>query len=123
MLFMDLTINDTLVYQGQAVFGQIPVRTDIYLEMPGIFIFVDTQGLTDPQWEGLGDRYRLGYFDSTGSVEIPLSATPVQNLAVVLSGQNCIIGLYDQTIDTTLSVGHSLPVGADAGYTRQEFLA
>jgi hypothetical protein len=35
-----------------------------YRGFRGDFIFLDTQGLNDPKWPGLGDRYRLVYLNA-----------------------------------------------------------
>jgi hypothetical protein len=86
-------------------------------------MFVDNLGLTDPEWEGLNSRYSLLYFSADTPVEIPLQAAPVQNFTCILGGQNCVFGLYDQPIDTVLPPEGQLPIGFDAGYVRQQFLA
>lgn len=101
MLYMDLNVNGTQLFQCQPCFGQFLVRPDDYLGFDGAFMFVDTQGWTDPTWEGLGTRYLLLYFSDSPIQTIPIKAVPVQNLAVVVNNQNCIIGLYDQFIDMT----------------------
>jgi hypothetical protein len=38
---------------------------DEYLGFIGDLAFFDTQGMTDPDWTGLGSRYILGYFFPT----------------------------------------------------------
>jgi hypothetical protein len=99
MLYMDLSVNGTQLFQCQPCFGQLLIRYDAYLGFDGAFMFVDMQGWSDPAWEDLGTRYQLLYFSESPIQYIPLKAVPVQNLAVVVNNQNCIIGLYDQFID------------------------
>lgn len=123
MLFMDLVVNNTLLYQGQVALGQAPIQDPAYLGFDGVLMFIDTLGLLDPQWEDLNTRYFLVYLSENTPVTIPLQPAPVQNLAVVLNNQNCFIGLYDQLIATDLPNGAALPVGADATYLRQSCLA
>lgn len=40
-----------------------------YLGFVGDFMFVDTQGQDDPQWEGLGTRWVLVYIEATDFVD------------------------------------------------------
>jgi hypothetical protein len=122
---MDLTVNNVVVFQGQVCPGQALLRYDAYLGFSGALVFIDTQGWTDPAWEGLNSRYLLAYYSETPTppLVIPLQAVPVQNLAVELGGQNCVIGVYDQLLATSPPVGSSeLPVGADSAYIDQAFL-
>lgn len=45
-------------------YGQL-LKDRQYLGFVGDFIFVDTQGLTDPFYKGLGTRYQLVYLQSS----------------------------------------------------------
>ena len=128
MLFMDLSIDNALLYRGQVVLGQVPIRKEEYLGFIGSLTFIDFQGYDTPTWDAIGgfnSRFQLMYLQDTTQppLWVPLQTTPVQNLAVILGGQNCVIGLYDQLIDTALPTGTALPIGADAGYTRQSLFA
>ena len=126
MLYMDLAKNDVQLFTGEACFGQKFVCYKEYLGVGGGFIFLDTQGMTDPAWSELNSRYILLFFSSTAGVpalQIPLQAVPVQSLSIVLNGENYTIGLYDQLIATALPPRGKLPVDADSGYINQQFLA
>ena len=123
MLYMDLSVNNVVVFQGQVCPGQTLLRGDVYLGVTGALMLVDTQGWVDPTWADLGTRFILAYFSAQPPQIIPLQATPVQNLVVVLGGQNCVIGLYDQSAPTAQPSGSAMPTGVGEGYARQAFLA
>ncbi len=123
MLYMDLKVNGTQIYQCQPCFGQMLIRSDSYLGVDGGLMFADTQGWDDPTWDGLGGRYQLLYLSDQPIQVIPLKASPVQNLACILNGQNCVIGVYDQALATSAPPGAIVPVGSDLAYTNQALLA
>lgn len=124
MLFMDLMVNNVQLFSGLAVRGQTLLEPKAYLGFSGGLMFVDTQGFNDPSWDTLNTRYWLIFFSETNiPVQVPLQAVPIQNLTVELDGQVCVIGLYDQEFPSAVPAGCVLPVGADAGYTNQAFLA
>ena len=123
MLFMDLTINNQIVFQGQPALGQVLLMHKNYLGFTGGLMFVDTQGFDDPSWDGLNARYLLIYLSDGPAAQIPLQATPIQNLTVNLGGQICVIGLYEQPFPSSVPAYSALPVGFDEGYTNQAFLA
>lgn len=61
-LFMDLAINNIT----SIVFGEICQNLNRIVRYPyigflGDFIFYDTQGVSDPEYTGLGTRYQLLY--------------------------------------------------------------
>jgi len=60
-LYIDLTADGSVVLQG--VICQNGNRLVRYRHLPfsGELFFVDLQGNSDPQWDGLGARYRLYY--------------------------------------------------------------
>lgn len=124
MLFMDLTVNNQTIFTGQFCPGQTLLRPDAYLGVTGSLVFLDFSGFADPTYDQLNARYQLMYWNGTDvPLFVPLSATPVQSLFTILNNQNCVIGLYDQLIDTTVPSGAALPTGADASYVAQSFLA
>ncbi len=67
-LFLDLSINDVPIISG--VIGQYRNRIvrDGYLGFLGDLCFNDTQGTSDPDYTGLGDRFQLIYLEP-GEVE------------------------------------------------------
>jgi len=101
VLYMDLKVNGTQLFNCQICLGQLLLRSDDYLGFDGGLMFADAQGWNDPTWDGLGSRYQLLYLSDNPIQVIPLKATPVQNLAVVLNNQNCVIGIYEQALDFT----------------------
>ena len=124
MLFMDLTVNNQVIFTGQFCPGQTLLRPDAYLGVTGALVFVDFQGFNDPTYDSINGRYQLMYWNGTATpLFIPAQAVPVQNFVAVLGGQNCVVGLYDQLIDTAVPSGAALPAGADQGYIAQAFLA
>jgi hypothetical protein len=122
MLYMDLNANNTQLFQGQECPGQTLIRDDSYLGLSGALMFVDTLGMQDPSWDGLNDRHLLVYLSSGAPQVIPIQAAPVQNLSVVLDGQNCTIGIYDQLLATQPVTG-AVAVIPDPGYINQSLLA
>lgn len=70
-LFCDVYVNNALIIGG--VIGQNLNRIvrDAYLGFDGDLIFFDTQGSSDPDYTGLGDRYVLLYLLAN---EIPSGA-------------------------------------------------
>ena len=60
---MDLTVNEVPIMQGvPCLYGNKMVRYS-YLGFKGDLIFIDNDGESDPQWEGLGSRYLLYYIE------------------------------------------------------------
>ena len=58
-LFVDLAVNEVAVVSGIiAREGTLLLRYP-RLGFVGDLLFVDMQGAADPQWTGLGDRWRL----------------------------------------------------------------
>jgi hypothetical protein len=60
-LFMDVYVNNTLIIAGVLCLNLNRIVRDLYLGFSGDFVFVDTQGTTDPTYAGLGSRYQLVY--------------------------------------------------------------
>ena len=62
-MYMDLTVNEVPIMQGvPCLHGNKMVRYP-YLGFKGDLIFIDNDGESDPQWEGLGSRYLLYYIE------------------------------------------------------------
>lgn len=62
-LFMDLYVGNSLVVCGVICENLNRIVRSAYLGFDGDFAFVDTQGLSDPIYYGLGSRWQLVYFD------------------------------------------------------------
>lgn len=62
-IFIDVYVNDVLIIGGVICQNKNRIVRSKYLGYIGDLAFFDTQGNSDPEWEGLGDRYLLGYFD------------------------------------------------------------
>lgn len=60
-LFMDVYVSDALVIGGVACRDRNRIVRDAYLGFAGDLAWVDTQGLLDPYYTGLGARWVLVY--------------------------------------------------------------
>lgn len=65
LLYMDVYVSNTLVVGGVVARNAVRIVRDAYFGFLGDFLFVDTQGILDPQVAGLGTRWLLLYFDTT----------------------------------------------------------
>lgn len=63
-LFVDVYLNGVLVIGGVIAQNYNRIVRSLYLGYVGDFVFVDTQGDTDPVYTGLGTRYALVYLDA-----------------------------------------------------------
>lgn len=63
-LYINVYINNTLIIAGVICEDRNRIVRSTYLGFVGDFIFVDTQGQTDPIYTGLGGRYQLVYLES-----------------------------------------------------------
>lgn len=62
-LYMDLSIDGKRILQGvPCLFGNKMVGYK-YLGFPGDLIFMDNFGQLDPEWSGLGERFKLYYIE------------------------------------------------------------
>ncbi len=61
-LYVDLDLNHVLVIGGVIAHDRNRIVRSTYLGFVGDIAFVDTQGSSDPDYTGLGDRFILGYF-------------------------------------------------------------
>lgn len=62
-IFMDVYVNDALIIGGVICQDRNRIVRSKYLGYVGDLEFFDTRGNSDPEWEGLGSRFVLGYFD------------------------------------------------------------
>jgi hypothetical protein len=67
-LFMDVYVNNRLIVGGQICENLNRIVRDAYLGFIGDFVFLDTQGKSDPFYTGLNSRYILVYLDA---VDLP----------------------------------------------------
>lgn len=58
-LYLDLFLNDEPVVTGVLCRDRVWLIRDAYRGFTGDLCFVDTQGLNDPEYAGLGSRYVL----------------------------------------------------------------
>jgi hypothetical protein len=63
-LFIDVASNNVQLVSGVICRDRIKLIRYPYLKFTGDLVFVDTQGLQDPTYDGLGDRYILVYLDA-----------------------------------------------------------
>ena len=62
-LYVDVYLNNALVIAGVIAENLNRIVRSLYLGLSGDFLFVDTQGSTDPVYTGLGNRYQLLYLE------------------------------------------------------------
>lgn len=62
-LFTNIYVDNTLIIGGVIGRNRVRMVRDSYLGFVGDLIFLDTQGDTDPQYAGLGNRYLLVYLE------------------------------------------------------------
>lgn len=60
-LFVDLYVNDAQVVTGVLALNMVKVVREAYRGFTGDIYFYDTQGVSDPTYDGLGERYVLLY--------------------------------------------------------------
>ncbi|EPZ8126266.1 phage baseplate plug family protein [Yersinia enterocolitica] len=60
-LYMDLTVNGDPILQGVPCLYANKIVRYKYLGFRGDLFFLDNEGQSDPQWDGLADRFPL-YF-------------------------------------------------------------
>lgn len=64
-LFMDLYVGNVLIVAGVICENINRIVRDAYLGFIGDFIFMDTQGTSDPIYTGLGERWPLLYLEAS----------------------------------------------------------
>lgn len=60
-VYLDLSINDSPIVSGVICRDRVVLVRDTYLGFTGDLAFFDTQGTSDPTYDGLGARYQLVY--------------------------------------------------------------
>lgn len=69
-LYVDLTVNGTLISTAILALNLVPLVPTVYLGFAGNILFVDTLGTTDPTYTGLGARYQLLYLTAADYASI-----------------------------------------------------
>lgn len=60
-LFCDVNSDGVDIVTGVLCLDGVPIICRAYAGFSGQILFVDTQGVDDPTYDGLGDRYLLIY--------------------------------------------------------------
>ena len=60
-MFMDLTVDDEVIIQGQICLNNVNLIQYEHLKFNGQLRFIDTQGSNDPYYTGFSERYMLVY--------------------------------------------------------------
>ena len=63
--FLDLYVNGQAILIGVLCMNFNRIVRRLYLEFIGDLLFMDTQGSTDPTYQGLGSRYVLCYVEAS----------------------------------------------------------
>jgi len=66
-LFFDLYLNDLPIIVGRICRDRCKLVRYAYLGFTGDLTFVDAQGLSDPEYSGIGTRYVLVYIEDGDS--------------------------------------------------------
>lgn len=59
--YFDLSVNGVRLVSCQICRDGVELVNQPYRGFIGNLVFVDTQGTSDPEWSGLGARYKLVY--------------------------------------------------------------
>ncbi len=63
-MYLDLSVNDAPIITTLLCRDRVRLVRQEYLGFVGDLTFMDTQGRDDPQWAGLGARWRLRYLEA-----------------------------------------------------------
>jgi hypothetical protein len=64
-LYLDLYVNNAPIVTGVIARDRVLIVRQPYLGFTGDLSFFDTQGVSDPTYEGLGARYQLVYLEAS----------------------------------------------------------
>ena len=64
-LYMDVDLNNSPVVAGVLLCNNVKIVRNTYLGFIGDFVITDTQGSSDPTYDGLGTRYQLVYLSAS----------------------------------------------------------
>lgn len=73
-LYLDLSVNNTLVIAGVLCLDRNRIVRDAYLGFSGDLAFYDMQGTSDPTSSDIGTRYVLVYLSPTDLAGFGLTA-------------------------------------------------
>lgn len=59
--YLDLQVDDVPVMQGVICLNCTRLVRYPYLRFQGDLVFVDTLGTDNPEWDGIGERFKLYY--------------------------------------------------------------
>lgn len=71
-LYVDVNVNGADISTGVLARNMVPLVPTVYLGFAGNIFFVDTLGLTDPTYAGLGARYQLMYLTAADYAALPV---------------------------------------------------
>lgn len=95
MLYCDLEVGNVPVWYCVPCLNGVKINSRSYLPFVGDMIFIDTQGASDPTYDGLASRYVLLYIQTgQAPLQIQLQAVPAQQINVTIGSQNCVISIY-----------------------------
>ena len=60
-LYFDLSLDSGTIVQSMICLNLVGLVREAYLGFSGQLAFIDTQGISDPTYDGLGSRYQLVY--------------------------------------------------------------
>jgi hypothetical protein len=96
-LYCDLAINGAVIWTGRLCLNLNCLNWYPHQGFVGQLMFIDTQGDSDPTYDGLGTRYQLAYYPTSSlalGVSVPISAVPSQQFDIALGEQYCTISIY-----------------------------
>jgi hypothetical protein len=64
-LFMTIAVNGTQIIGGVICLNLNRIVRSAYLGFLGDFVWLDSQGTSDPSYQGLGTRYQLIYLEES----------------------------------------------------------
>ncbi|MGC6389643.1 phage baseplate plug protein [Ewingella sp. S1.OA.A_B6] len=68
-MYMDLTVNNVPIMQGVPCLYANKIVRYKYLGFSGDLFFLDNEGLSDPQYDGLSSRFPLYYISEAELVQ------------------------------------------------------
>lgn len=69
-MFVDVNSGGTDISIGVIARNLVPLVPTVYFGFLGNLVFVDTQGDSDPTYDGLGSRYQLLYLTAADYVQL-----------------------------------------------------
>lgn len=69
-LYVDTNVNGVDISVGVLAMNMVPLVPTVYLGFAGNLVFLDTQGTSDPTYDGLGSRYQLLYLTASDYAQL-----------------------------------------------------